>query len=90
MGAGSLDEILRRVRVDFRLGGHKAAAFARAMKRADLYMVSRLPGDLCRRAGFHAFDSLDAALGDAFARMGRSARVITMPHGASTLPVVAS
>ncbi len=90
LGAGSLDEILRRVRVDFRLGGHKAAAFARAMKRADLYMVSRLPGDLCRRAGFHAFDSLDAALGDAFARMGRSARVITMPHGASTLPVVVS
>jgi nickel-dependent lactate racemase len=90
LGAGSLDEILRRVRVDFRLGGHKAAAFARAMKRANLYMVSRLPDDLCRRAGFHAFDSLDAALGDAFARMGSSAQVITMPHGASTLPVVVS
>ena len=40
---GGLDAILHRIRREFVIGGHKAAAVALAMKQAAVYLVSSLP-----------------------------------------------
>jgi nickel-dependent lactate racemase len=80
--------LIERIGKRFVLGGHKAAAIARIRKRAALYLVSSLPPEACRAAGFQPFTTTDEALAAAFARSGPKAQVIVIPHGNTTLPLV--
>ena len=77
-----------RVRTDFQLGGHKAAAIAMVLENADVYLVSELPDDTVRGAFLKPAASAQAALDEAFSRLGSDARVLVMPYGGSTLPIV--
>ncbi len=45
--AEDLDSILKTGR-DFQIGGHKAASFARALKRARIFLVSGIDRNLVR------------------------------------------
>ncbi len=85
---GGPEAILARIRREFVLGGHKAAAVAMAMTQADVYLVSALPSDFARRLGFHPFPSLDRAVEAARAALGRSASVAVLPEGGSILPAL--
>ena len=49
--AEDLDSILKRIQRDFQIGGHKAASFARALKRARIFLVSGIDRNWC--AIFH-------------------------------------
>ena len=86
---GGPEAIIARIKREFVLGGHKAAAVAMAMKQADVYLVSALPADFARSIGFHPFDSPDEALRSALAVVGTFPTVIVMPEGARVLPTVA-
>ncbi len=85
---GGPDAILARIRREFVLGGHKAAAVALAMQKATLYLVSAMPPALVRSLGFVPFSDLDAALAAALATAGPRPFVAVMPDGASVLPAV--
>ena len=85
--ARSPDDLLERIQREFVLGGHKAAAVARSMKRAMIALVSALPPDLMRSMGFYPFESLEEALRFALDRLGASATLSVMPEGGSVLPV---
>jgi nickel-dependent lactate racemase len=85
---GGPEAIIARIRREFVLGGHKAAAIALILKQADIYMVSDLPPDLVRSIGFQPFDRPDEALHAALARLGSAPTIAVMPEGASTLPGV--
>ena len=85
---GGPDAILARIRREFVLGGHKAAAIALAMKRAAIYLVSALPEAEARRFGFVPFSGVEAALTAALATAGPRPFVAVMPDGASVLPAV--
>ena len=85
---GGPDAILARIRRQFVLGGHKAAAIALAMKRAAIYLVSALPEAEARRFGFVPFSGVEAALTAALATAGPRPFVAVMPDGASVLPAV--
>jgi nickel-dependent lactate racemase len=84
---GGPDAILARIKREFVLGGHKAAALARAMQRTPIYLVSALPADYARALGFYPFDNPQDAFAAALAHTGPAPGVIIMPEGGSVLPV---
>lgn len=86
--AEDLDSILKRIQRDFQIGGHKAASFARALKRARIFLVSGIDRNLVRDIFMEPFDHVQEAYDAAAKEMGPGARVIVMPFGGSTLPVL--
>ena len=85
---GGPDAIVARIRREFVLGGHKAAAVAMAMRQADIFLVSALPAGSARTLGFQPFGGVDEALRAALDRVGARATVAVMPEGGSVLPSV--
>lgn len=78
--------MLDRIRQEFVLGGHKAAAIATVLNQASVFLVSALPAGSIRCAGIRLFSTPDEALRAAVARTGESASVIAFPYAASSLP----
>ncbi len=73
---------------EFRLGGHKAAAIAMILRRADVILVSGLGDDFVRSVHLTPAHSAQEALDGALRKYGENATVILMPIGGSTLPEV--
>lgn len=80
-------DMVEHIQKDFRLGGHKAAAIAQVMEKADVYLVSEMDHELAKHMFFMPYDSAQEALDDALERMGSDAKVYVMAHGGSVLPV---
>ena len=82
--------LTRRVREDFKLGGHKAAAIAMVLERANIKLVSEMETSLVRQIFMEPYQDLQSAVDDAFAEQttkhGGEPSVIIMPYGGSTLP----
>jgi nickel-dependent lactate racemase len=87
---GGLDGILARIRREFEIGGHKAAAVAMAMKQAAVYLVSSLPHELARSLHFVPFTDLGTAMTAALGAVGPDPFVAILPEGGSVLPSVAA
>ena len=85
--ARSPDEVLERIQQEFVLGGHKAAAVASVLKKADAYLVSSMSAESVKRCGLLPFDDAQLAMQSALAQQGGSARVLVVPQGGSILPV---
>ncbi len=85
--ASSPDEVLERIQKEFVLGGHKAAAVASVLKKADVCLVSSMPADLVKSCGLISFDDVHQAVRSVLDRQGESARVLVMPQAGSVLPV---
>lgn len=81
-----LDEIIESIRKQFVLGGHKAAAIARVIKRATVTLVSAMDPELVRQCKMVPAVTLDYAFAAAMARHGEEARVLVMPYSGSTVP----
>lgn len=82
-------EMLKRIEQNFELGGHKAAAISMILERGvKIYLVSDLPDDFVKSINFIPADSAQEAFDDAMRSFGADARVIAMPYGGSTLPLV--
>lgn len=86
--SSSSDELVTRIRNNFELGGHKAAAIALVEKKAKIFIVADMPREKSAKLYMEPFDSMDEALKRAFAELGGNAGVLLMPHGGSTLPFV--
>lgn len=80
-------QLIDRIKSEFRLGGHKAAAIAMVLKNTRVYFVSDMDKELSRKIFFEPFDSVQEALDRAFEELGQDAKVILIPHGGSILPV---
>lgn len=81
-------EITERLKRGFCLGGHKAAAIAAVLEKADIYLVSRLPDQLTKNLFMHPFSSAQEALETAFQKLGGKASVVVMPQGGAVLPYI--
>ena len=79
--------MIERIRTDFQLGGHKAAAIAMVLENADIYLVSDLPEDFVRKIFLEPKASAQEALDCAFAKLGKDATVLAMRYGGSMLPL---
>lgn len=82
----SPDEMIERIRKDFQLGGHKAAAISLVLKDADIYLVSAMDEAFVKSMFLKPFKSAQEAFDTAFKKHGANATVIAMPYGGSTLP----
>ena len=78
--------MIERIKTDFQLGGHKAAAIALAMEQAELCLVSDLAPDFVSRLHFNPFPDLQAAVDHAFEVFGPGLSCIVMPFGQTVLP----
>ena len=78
--------IIDRIREQFVLGGHKAAAIAMVLRTARIDLVSELPDETVRSIFLTPQPSAQAALDDALRRYGPEATVLAMPFGGATLP----
>ncbi|MCL4394556.1 MAG: nickel-dependent lactate racemase [Chloroflexi bacterium] len=83
---GGSDAIIARIRRQFVLGGHKAAAVALTMKRASVFLVSDLPANKAATMGFRPFADPQKALQVALSQVDSPASVALMPEGGSVLP----
>lgn len=81
--------LIERIKKEFRLGGHKAAAIAMVLEKADIYLVSDMEDALVERLFMKPFHSVQAAYDAAVEKCGANASVLVMPYGGSTLPRVA-
>jgi len=86
--SSSPDDLVNRIRSNFELGGHKAAAIALVEQKSKIFIVSDMPEEMTRKLYVEPFDSMQDALNKAFEVLGKNAGVILMPHGGSTLPVL--
>ena len=57
--SSSPDELIRKIRENFVLGGHKAAAIAMVLKKADIYMVSKMEPELVKSIFLKPFSTLE-------------------------------
>ena len=80
--------LIERIGREFRLGGHKAAAIAMVLEKAEVDLVSELDDDFVRSIFLVPQPSAQAALDRAFEKLGPDATVLAMPYGGSTLPTV--
>lgn len=87
-GSPSPAAMIERIGRDFQLGGHKAAAIAMVLEKADIYLVSELEEDFVRSIFLTPQPSAQAALDRAFEKLGPDATVLAMPFGGSTLPKI--
>ena len=80
--------LIERIGREFKLGGHKAAAIAMVLERAEVDLVSELDDDFVRSIFLKPYKSAQEALDHAFVKLGSNAKVLAMPYGGSTLPTV--
>lgn len=84
--APTAHSLIERIRREFRLGGHKAAAIAMVLENAEIYLVSELEDEFVRSFFLEPYASVQQAFDKAFAAKGENATVLVMPYGGSTLP----
>ena len=72
----------------FVLGGHKAVCHCRDVARAELFLVSELPGEQVRRFYMTPLDCPQDLLAFAKQRFGKDYRVHLLPHAAEVFPVI--
>ena len=80
-------DMVEKIKINFELGGHKAAAIGMVQQNASVFLVSDMDDAFVRSMFFEPFDTVQAALDEALKRMGPESSVIVMPYGGSTLPM---
>lgn len=86
--ADSPQAILARIQREFVLGGHKAAAIADVLCRAQVHLVSSLPDETVEACGMVPFVKIQTAVQEALKAKGPEVDVIALPYGGSVLPIV--
>lgn len=79
------EEMAEEIQKHFVLGGHKALSFARAKKKADLYLIS--DGIDVSDTFIVQRDNLQKTIDEVYQSMVKPS-VLIMPNGGSTLPVL--
>ncbi|GAP41400.1 nickel-dependent lactate racemase family protein [Flexilinea flocculi] len=81
-------EMIDHIQREFVLGGHKAAAIAMVLERADIILITDLEPSIVERVHLHAASDAQKALDNLLIKYGSNASVLAMPFGGATLPVV--
>ena len=84
----SPDAIKAELEKNFVIGAHKAFAITRLMKKAHFILVSALDKELAKKLLFESVDDVDAAMKLAEKYVGKDYKVLLMPQGSLTVPVL--
>lgn len=80
------EDLIHKIRKNFELGGHKAAAISMVLQNAKIFLVSELEDSFVKNIFMEPYQDVQSALDKAFECCGDNASVIVMPYGGSTLP----
>ncbi|RLI38284.1 nickel-dependent lactate racemase [Candidatus Bathyarchaeota archaeon] len=85
----SLSRIRREIRRNFLFGGHKAYYLLKALGKVKIILVSVMP-DYYAMGVFklRTAKTVNAALKSALRMTGRLGKILVLPHGSTTLPVI--
>lgn len=78
--------MIERIGQDFQLGGHKAAAIAMTLEKAEICLISDLEPEFVRSMFLTPMPDAQTALDYARSKLGEEATILAMPYGGSTLP----
>lgn len=84
--ADSPAALTERIGREFVLGGHKAAAIAKVLEIADIYLVSEMDPAFVEGLFMKPYSSAAQAFADALKKHGKNAEVLAMPFAGATLP----
>jgi len=84
--ASSPDDIIKRLKNKFILGGHKAYAIARAVKEVEVILISSLPSDKARKLFFIPMENISQALNYIKEKYGEDFQAYILPSGNTVLP----
>lgn len=84
----SPDAIKAQLEKNFVIGAHKAFAITRLMKKAKFILVSALDKEIARSLLFEAVDDVDEAIKLAEEQVGKDYKIILMPQGSLTVPII--
>lgn len=88
--ASTPDEVLKKIEAGFKLGYHKAAKMAEVFKRVTVEAYTELEDRTLSDIFIRPVHDLQKALDDAVAKYGPDCRVVFMPDGSVTVPLVKS
>lgn len=84
----SPDAIKAQLEKNFVIGAHKAFAITRLMKKAKFILVSALDKAIASKLLFEAVDDVDEAIALAEKYVGPDYKILLMPQGSLTVPVL--
>lgn len=84
----SPDAIKAQLEKNFVIGAHKAFAITRLMKKAKFILVSALDKKIASDLLFEAVDNVDEAINLAEKYVGSDYKIILMPQGSLTVPLL--
>jgi len=84
--ANTPDDIIKRLKNKFVLGGHKACAIARAVKEVEVILISSLPQDKVRKLFFIPMESVSQALNYIKDKHGEDFQAYILPSGNTVVP----
>jgi len=82
------EKIEAMVRENFQIGGHKAYAVTRLMRKAEYILISNLDPELAQTLLFTPAKDMEEALQKAYAKLGPNPRILLMPQGSLTVPIL--
>jgi len=84
--ANTPDDIMKRLKNKFVLGGHKAYAIARAVKEVEIILISSLPRDKVRKLFFIPMKNISQAIEYVQDKYGEDFQAYILPSGNTVLP----
>lgn len=84
----SPDAIKEQLEKNFVIGAHKAFAITRLMKKAKFILVSALDKKIAEKLLFETVDNVDDAIKLAEQYVGKDYKILLMPQGSLTVPVL--
>ncbi len=81
-------DMIKEIKKSFKLGGHKAAAIAMVLGKAQIFMVSDLEDDLLRKISIVPFKTVQEAIDKALEELGPDSQILLLPSAGSTLPIL--
>lgn len=81
-------DMIKGIKKNFQLGGHKAAAIAMVLENCKIFLVSEMEPAFVRSIFMEPFSDIQSAVDQAIKELGEDSKVLLMPYGGSTLPVV--
>ena len=86
--ASTPEEVLKKIEQNFKLGYHKAAKMAEVFIRSEVQAYTELEDEKLRSVFITPVHDLQKAIDDAIAKYGPDSKVVFMPDGSVTVPMV--
>ena len=84
--ANSPDDIIKRLKKKFVLGGHKAYGIARVVKDVEVILISSLPQDKVRKLFFIPMQNISQAIEYVKGKYGEDFQAYILPSGNTVVP----